>query len=157
MTIDVTAMSLPELLAASVEVDAELKRRGHVRTSTSVAGELMEAAAVRLYGGELVPSGTKSIDLITADGVGIQVKVRSLPKGDLRHWSFKDLDFGAAIVVAMDRADLSITWARLLTQEGARALAKPHGDQWRIRMRPARDSGLDITADLRQAYAELDS
>lgn len=157
MTINVAEMSLPELVSASAAIDAELKRRGHVRTSTSLAGELMEAAAHRLYGGELVQPGMRSIDLISADGVGIQVKVRSLPAGDLRHWTFKDLDFDAAVVVAMDRADLSISWARLLTQQDARALAKPHKDAWRIRMRPARDAGVDITAALRQAYSELSS
>lgn len=157
MTINVAEMSLPELIATSVAIDAELKRRGHVRTSTSLAGELMEAAAHRLYGGELVQPGTRSIDLITADGAGIQIKVRSLPAGDLRHWTFKDLDFDAAIVVAMDRANLSISWARLLTNDDARALARSHGDDWRIGMRAARDAGVDITENLRQAYSELDS
>lgn len=96
-------MTLPQLLAASTAINDELRLRGHVRTSTSVAGELMESAVARLCGGTLLPPGTKSVDVLTTDGRGIQVKTRCLPAGDLRFWSFEDLNFDEAVVAAMDR------------------------------------------------------
>jgi hypothetical protein len=104
----------------------------------------------------LVQVGAKSVDVVAEDDRRLQVKVRSLPKGDLRHWAFRDFEFDAAVVVAVDRATSTIDWARELSTDEVRALARPHAtDGWRLRMAPARHAGLDVTDKLRRAFEEL--
>lgn len=146
---------LSDLLALRSGIDQESAGRGHVRTSSSLSGELIEQTVSVAYTGRLAPVGTKSVDVIAGDGRGIQVKMRSLPKGDLRHWAFKDFEFDAAVVVAVDRATGLIDWARELSRSEAEAIAKPHSQGWRIRMAAAQTAGLDVTGKLRTAFTEL--
>lgn len=153
---ELVGMSLEELLSLRRAIDAEIKARGHSRTASSLAGELIERAVSVAYSGQLVPVGAKSVDVVANDGRRLQVKVRSLPKGDLRHWAFRDFDFDAAIVVAVDRDTSAIEWARELSNNEVRALARPHAaDRWRLRMAPARDAGMNVTDKLRQAFQDL--
>jgi hypothetical protein len=149
-------MSLEELLALRSAIDVEIGARGHSRTASSLAGELLERTVSIAYRGQLVQVGAKSVDVVAGDGRRLQVKVRSLPKGDLRHWAFRDFDFDAAVVVAVDRATSTIDWARELSTAEVRALARPHAtDRWRLRMAPARPAGVDVADKLRQAFQEL--
>ena len=155
MNIHLHQMSLGDLLVLRSGIDEEITSRGHVRTSSSLAGELIERTVAVAYNGRLAPVGTKSVDVITSDDRRLQVKMRSLPKGDLRHWAFKDFEFDAAIVVAIDRATWMIDWARELSRDEAESIAKPHSQGWRIRMAAARTSGLDVTGKLQTAFQEL--
>ncbi len=59
-TIELSAMSLPELLALRNTIDAEITSRGHSRTASSLAGELKEQVVSVAYGGELVQVGARS-------------------------------------------------------------------------------------------------
>ncbi len=74
-------MSLEELLSLRRAIDAEFKARGHSRTASSLAGELIERVVSVAYSGQLVPVGAKSVDVVANDGRRLQVKVRSLPNG----------------------------------------------------------------------------
>lgn len=152
---ELTVMSLSDLLALRSGIDEEIASRNHVRTSSSLAGELMERTVSVAYNGRLVPIGTKSVDVISSDGRGLQVKMRSLPKGELRHWAFKDFEFDVAIVVAIDRSTGLIDWARELSRHEAETLAKPHSQGWRIRMAAAKAAGIDVTGKLQSAFKEL--
>jgi hypothetical protein len=154
--VDLDGMSLTELLALRNAIDSEIAMRGHSRTASSLAGELLERTVAAAYSGRLMRVGTKSVDVVAGDGRRLQVKTRSLPKGDLRHWAFRDIDFDAAIVVAVDRATSMIDWARELSNDEVRTLAQPHAtDGWRLRMAPTRSAGLDVTDHLRRAFQEL--
>ncbi|WP_139007020.1 hypothetical protein [Arthrobacter crystallopoietes] len=149
-------MSLAELLALRIAIDVEIQARGHSRTASSLAGELLELTVAVAYRGQLVQVGAKSVDVLAGDGRRIQVKVRSLPKDDLRHWSFRDFEFDAAVVVAVDRATSAIDWARELSNDEVRARTRPHStDGWRLRMAPTRNAGIDVTDKLRRAFQEL--
>lgn len=153
---NLAAMSLNELLALRNAIDKEITCRGHTRTSSSLAGELIERTVSVAYKGKLADVGNKSVDVIASDGRKLQVKTRSLPKGDLRHWAFRDFNFDAAVVVAVDRATLTIDWARELTSAEAGTIAKPHStDGWRIRMASARNYGKDVSEKLQRAFREL--
>lgn len=117
----------------------------------------MEHVVADAYGGALAKPGTKSIDVVLGDGRGIQVKARSLPPGDLRHWSFSDFDFDLAVVVNIDRSTGQIVWAREMTADEVTELALPHAKGgYRLRMSRAPDRGRDVTAALSLAYAALD-
>lgn len=149
-------MPLTELLALRSAIDREILARGHSRTASSLAGELMERAVADAYGGALAQVGVKSIDVTSGDGRRIQVKTRILPKGDLRHRAFSDFDFDAAVVIAIDRATSRIDWARELTTEQVRELARPHAsDGWRVRMAPARTVGIDVTKRISRVLDQL--
>lgn len=84
-SVDLATMSLHELLASRTAIEKEIANRSYTRTSSSRAGELIERTAAVAYNGRLANVGAKSVDVISADGRGLQVKARSLPKGDLRH------------------------------------------------------------------------
>lgn len=149
-------MSLTELLSLRNSIDEEIAARGHTRTSSSLAGELIERTVAVAYNGTLAEVGNKSVDVLAADGRGLQVKARSLPRGDLRHWAFRDFNFDAAVVVAVDRATSTIDWARELTRTEVETIAKPHRtDGWRIRMASARHAGKDISEKLQAAFRQL--
>lgn len=151
-----SGMSLTELLALRNAIDAEIAARGHSRTASSLPGELLERTVSIAYSGQLVQVGAKSVDVVASDGRRLQVKTRSLPKGDLRHWAFRDFDFDAAVVVAVDRATSTIDWARELSNDEVRAMARPHAtDGWRLRMAPTRNAGIDVTDQLQRAFQEL--
>ena len=145
-----------ELLTLRRAIDVEIEARGHIRTASSLTGELLERTVSFAYMGQLVPVGARSVDVVAGDGRRLQVKVRSLPKGDLRHWSFRDFEFDAAVVVAVDRATSEIDWARELSQIEVSTLAKSHStDRWRLRMALAQSAGIDVTNKLREAFHEL--
>lgn len=148
--------SMTELLAWRNAIDAELGSRGYVRTATSTPGELMERVVADAYSGALTPPGSKGADVILPDGRRVQVKVRSLPRGELRHWAFPSLDFDFAVVIKIDRSTLAIEWAREFPHAEAVHLARPHAhDGMRIRMGQARDAGVDVTNKLSAAYSGL--
>lgn len=145
--------SIAQLLACRTALEGELQSRGYVRTASSTAGELMERVVAEAYSGDLTPPGAKGADVILADGRRLQVKVRSLPQGDLRHWDFPSVEFDIAVVIKMDRSTWAIEWARELTRAEALVLARPHAqDGMRIRMGPARQAGADVTGKLNAAY-----
>jgi hypothetical protein len=153
---DLTERTLPELLQLQTAITAELRRRGAIRTGVAIGAELMERAVAEAYGGTLPPPGTKSWDVLAADGRRIQVKTRTLAVDARRHFPFHDLEFDLAVVVHLDVKDLSILWAAELSRELSVALAKPHAqDVWRIRMTAARREGTDVTELLRAAYAAI--
>ncbi|GAB3707426.1 DUF6998 domain-containing protein [Mariniluteicoccus flavus] len=153
---DVRTWSLADLVSVRRTIDAELARRGYVRTAGSLEGELMERVVADAYGGELAAPGTKSVDVLLADGRGIQVKTRSLPQGDLRFWAFSDLEFDLAVVINMSRENGEIAWARELTADEVSAIAHARtGGDYRLRMGVARDRGLDVTARLSRSFHRL--
>jgi hypothetical protein len=153
---DTASMSVAELVALSISATDELKSRGYARTGASLAGELMERVVADAYEGTLAPPVTASYDVTASDGRTIQVKVRSLPRGDTRFWSFKDSAFDAAVVISLDRADLSIIFARELTSAEVDELSVAHTKGgFRVRMGRARTAGIDVTEKLQSAYEAL--
>lgn len=154
--LDLPSMPLPELLALRTAIETEISARGHSRTATALMGEIAERIVADAYDGELSRAGERSVDVIASDGRRIQVKARSLPRGDLRHFAIHDLDFDAAVVICFDRETSELLWARELSQLEATLRSKPHkSDGWRIRMTAARDAGIDVTERLLDAYARL--
>ena len=153
---DLSTRPLAELMAWRTAINAEIHARGHARTATSLEGELMERAVADAYGGSLAPPTTKSVDVHLPDGTGIQVKTRSLPRGDTRFWQFDDFEFDLAVVVSMDRDSADILFARELTRAEMEQHAVVHaGGGYRLRMGKARGLGIDVTERLTAAYRGL--
>ncbi|MGW9111863.1 DUF6998 domain-containing protein [Microbacterium sp. NPDC055683] len=153
---DTTAMTLAELLSTQAAIATELQRRGLVRTSTSLAGELAEHLAQRVYGGELPPPTNRAVDLIDAHNRRIQVKARHLPHGVQRHFAFAEgLDFDLAIAIRFDRATWELVYAREFNVEELHPLLSPHADGPRLTTARAARNGKDVTGAFREAYAQL--
>ena len=153
--IDLQALTLPNLLALHVDVQREFQRRGVSRTAGSIQGEVGERLALMVYGGTLPPPGTKAYDLVDTAGRKIQVKTRTLPRGDDRMFQFHSLDFDVAICVRFQRETGKLDWAREYAIGDLRGLVSPHAAGPRLPMGRAKQNGKDVTATFRVAYETL--
>ena len=103
---DLTALTVADLLALSAASLAELRRRGVVRTGNAPLGDYAEWLAARALGGVLVANSVKSYDLISADGRRVQVKARRVSepvrRGELQTSPFRSWDFDDALLVLVD-------------------------------------------------------
>lgn len=153
--LDLEALSLSALFDLHARVQGEFGRRGVSRTSGSIQGEVGEGLALAVYGGTLPPPGTKAYDLTDAQGRLIQVKTRTLPKGDNRIFQFHSLDFDLALCVRFDRETNDLDWAREYDVEELRSLVSPHTQGPRLPMARAKANGRDVTATFRAAYDDL--
>lgn len=153
--IDLKSKSLPELLTLYADIQAEFQRRGVSRTAGSVQGEVGEKLALIVYGGTLPPPGTKSYDLSDAAGRRIQVKTRTLPRGDDRMFQFHTLDFDVAVCVRFERETGRLDWAREYDIGELRTLVSPHAAGPRLPMGRAKAHGKAVTVTFRSAYELL--
>ena len=155
MSIDLRELTLSQLFELQANVGREFQRRGVSRTSGSIQGEVGESLALSVYGGTLPPPGTRAYDLKDAQGRLVQVKTRTLPKGDNRIFQFHSLDFDLALCIRFDRATNALDWAREYDVEELRGLVSPHASGPRLPMGRAKANGRDVTATFRAAYDAL--
>lgn len=146
-----------ELFNLEAAIRRELGRRGTVRTSGSIQGEVGERLALEVYGGRLPPVGTKAFDLVDANGRFVQVKTRTLPNGEHRIFQFDSLDFDLAICIRFDRDSNDLEWAREYDVAELRSLVSPHKKGPRLPTGRARRNGRDVTAAFLGAYDTLRS
>lgn len=152
---DLEALPLAELFDLHTRIQREFGRRGVSRTSGAIQGEVGEGLALAVYGGTLPPPGTKAYDLTDAQGRLIQVKTRTLPRGDERMFQFHSLDFDLALCVRFDRDSNDLDWAREYDVDELRGLVSPHAQGPRLPMGRAKVNGRDVTATFRAAYDAL--
>lgn len=150
--LDLEALELSELFDLHTRIQREFNRRGVARTSGAIQGEVGEGLALAVYGGTLPPPGTKAYDLTDAQGRLVQVKTRTLPKGDDRIFQFHSLDFDLALCIRFDRDSNELDWAREYDVHELRSLVSPHAQGPRLPMGRARANGRDVSASFRAAY-----
>lgn len=158
---DPRALSVRQLLASGVAIIDELLRRGVVRTRNSPLGDLAETIALRAYGGTLAANSEKSYDLTTAQGRRIQVKARLVDPADRRSQNFsafRSWNFDAALFLLFDSASYDLLWARELTVEETKAIARrvEHTNSSAIVIRHVAAAGIDVTEPVRAAYSNID-
>lgn len=144
-----------ELLAWRGRIDAELRRRGVIRTGNSVAGEILECLVARAYGGELVTAGAQSVDVLLPDGRRVQAKARLLDEGITRPVTFSDLDFDLTVVALMDRTSYALRFAREIPVDDLRPLVRPHNKGWRVPLTKVSQAGVDVTERLDRVFTTL--
>jgi hypothetical protein len=92
-----------QLLALSRACLRELQRRGIVRSGNAPAGDYAEFLVRQATGGELATASQKSWDVLTPEGVRLQVKTRVVTNprnnGERQLSTFRSWDFDAAIIV----------------------------------------------------------
>ncbi|QAY71435.1 hypothetical protein [Xylanimonas protaetiae] len=153
--LEVATLTLRELLEASVSITSELRKRGYVRTGTSLAGELMEHVVARAYGARLEAPVNAGWDAIDADNRRLQVKTRFLDPGARRPFTFKNLEFDVAILVRLDATTFAIDWAREISRTDIESLLTPHSSGHRLSPARAVANGADVAQRLRDALAAL--
>lgn len=150
-------LTVRELLDTTIAINAEFRRRGLIRTGTSLAGELMEHVVARAYEAHLEAPVNAGWDATASDGTRIQVKARFLDPGVRRPFTFKSLDFDIAVVVWLDATTFTISWAREISREDIKRIATPHGaSDFRVSPAKALAHGQDVTEALREAMTALD-
>lgn len=150
--LNLEAWALPELFALNARIQRELGRRGVVRTSGAIQGELGELLALAVYGGALSTPGTKAYDLVDGRGRLVQVKTRTLPIGAHRIFRFHNLDFDVAVCIRFDRQSNDLEWAREYDIDELRSLVSPHAQGPRLPTGRAEANGRDVTATFQAAY-----
>lgn len=146
-----------DLLGLYRRILAELRNRGVIRTSNAPTGDYAEYLVGKMYGVDLEPNSTKGFDLVTDEGVRIQVKARILATGaggERQLSVFRSFEFDqAAIVLFSD--DFSIHRAALFPRElvEAHSTRTRHVNGYRLMATDAMfelPGVTDITTDLRR-------
>ncbi len=100
---NLSELSVGELLALSRRILRELRARGVIRTGNAPAGDYAELLVQRATGGELAPNSQKSWDVLTREGERLQVKARVVTDagnaGERQLSPFRSWDFDAAVIV----------------------------------------------------------
>jgi len=106
------------LLALRGAIDAELRRRGAVRSSR--LGEWYETLVARATGGTLTPQGTPGHAVVSPEGLRYEVKAqRRRPYVDI-----KSFDFDVLVVVIFGE-DARVQKATAVPVQAVRAGARP--------------------------------
>jgi len=160
--LDLTKLSVQELIALHRSSLRELYDRGIIRTMNSPQGDYAERLVAEAYDGELAPNSEKSWDVVTEAGDRIQVKSRvfdAARAASTRQMSvIRSWDFDTLVVILFSNKDLSITRAAELTAPVVKEHSRyiKHVNGWRLNATPQiLDMGHDITSDVRQAARTL--
>jgi hypothetical protein len=152
---ELEALTISELFDLHARMQREFGRRGVSRASGAIQGEVGEGLALAVYGGTLPAAGARAFNLTDSQGRLVQVKTRTLPKGDTRMFQFDSLDFDLAVCIRFGRDTNALDWAREYDVEDLRTLVRPHADGPRLPMGRAKLSGRDVTDNFRAAYDAL--
>ena len=100
---NLSELTVGELLALSRRILSELRQRGVIRTGNAPAGDYAELLVQRATSGELAPNSQKSWDVLTPEGERLQVKARvvtdEMNTGERQLSPFRSWDFDAAVIV----------------------------------------------------------
>jgi hypothetical protein len=153
-SMNLTAISVLDLLALNRQSLHELKRRGVVRTFNQPQGDIAERLVADAYDGELARPSEKSYDVQAGDR-RLQVKA-SVSTPQLS--AVRSFDFTHLVVVVLSTDTMAPLEAREWTKDQALSMAKhdAHSNSYRIiANRMNLDQGRDITEAIKAAAAAL--
>lgn len=158
MSDDLSALSARQLLERIEDALRELLRRGIVRSRNAPLGDVAERIVWIARGGTLEPNSMKSHDVTTVAGDRIQVKARIMAGTGGKFSQFRSFDFTSAIFLTFDPATLDITYARELTSDEVTGHGSTSGwtNATTLTGARVRTLGVDVTEEMRSAYARID-
>lgn len=156
---DVSGMSIKDLrLEASIV--GELRRRDLVRTNNKPLGDIAKQVVLVARGGALEPNSTKSHDVTDRNGRRVQVKgMGGRATGRATKLSpFQSFDFDTAVFLAFAPESFELVLAREASAAEIEAVARysPHTNGRQPTLRQVEAFGVDVTGEMRRAYALLD-
>ena len=157
--IDISQLSLQDLLRFERAINNELRTRNLVRTNNKPLGDIAEAVVYFARGGTLEPNSTRSHDITTKDGTRIQVKAVTQVAGKVRGQfsTFRSLEFHSAIFLIFDADDLYLVGAYEMSPEEIELNASfsQHVNGYNIRLRKVIDAGHTCLTEMQEAFGKL--
>jgi hypothetical protein len=109
MPMDISPLTVPQLLFLHAQVADELRQRGITRSSNNPTGDLAEFLFCKAFGWKLAGNSNAHIDAIGPDGTRYQVKGRRMTRhnqsrqlGAIRELGGAHFDFLAGLLFAED-------------------------------------------------------
>ncbi|KQO98506.1 DUF6998 domain-containing protein [Leifsonia sp. Leaf264] len=157
-SIDLTTLTVGELLDTYSGILDELRRRGLVRTKNAPVGDLAEYAAAIAYGGTLENNSAKSYDLIAEDGRRVQVKVRNVAADTSSSQTFSAIrsdgyDVCLFILVAENRVSAAREWSPAEVAEHGKY--RERSNSVAVRVGQLWKAGVDVTPSLQNAWITM--
>ncbi|OKX92883.1 hypothetical protein [Corynebacterium glutamicum] len=157
---DVSSLRVRELLQVEASVVVELRQRGLVRTNNKPLGDIAEQVVVAARGGVLEPNSTKSHDVTDPGGRRIQVKAMGgWTAGKAGKFSpFRSFDFDTAVFLVFESQTFELAFAREVSANDVEAVSRysAHTNGRQPTLRQIENAGIDVTDEMRAAYAALD-
>lgn len=157
MTIDLSNLTVKDLMRLEASIVQELRGRELVRTSNKPIGDIAEYVVWLARGGVLEPSSTKSHDITAATGQRIQVKAmgtRTVAGGKFS--PFRSLEFDTAVFLVFDATfELAEAWEVEATRIAAVTLSA-HVRGRQPTLGQVRQYGTNVTAEMQEAYGHID-
>ncbi len=158
---NVSRLSVKELLRLEASIVTEFRHRGLVRTNNKPLGDIAEQVVLAARGGVLEPNSMKSHDVTDATGRKIQVKAmggRMAGQGG-KFSPFRSFDFDTAVFLVFSGDTFELAIAREVTPDEIEAVARysAHTNGRQPTLRQIQGLGVDVTGEMQQAYASLDS
>lgn len=157
---DVSRLRLRELLQVEAAVVAEPRQRGLVRTNNKPLGDIAEQVVLAARGGVLEPNSTKSHDVTDPEGHRIQVKAMSgrLAGKSGKFSPFRSFDFDTAVFLVFEAQTFELGIAREVSAKDVEAVARysAHTNGRQPTLSQIESAGIDVTGEMRAAYATLD-
>ena len=151
------AMSLQALLVLAGEVIQELKVREIVRGNNKPIGDVAEYIVLKARGGRLMPNSTKSHDVEDSSGTKIQVKAREVKGLTSKFSAFRSFDFDTVVLVVFQPSTFELAWAREVTVEEIRKVAKHQKwtNAFDVRPKDVEFLGRDVLPEMTLAYKSI--
>lgn len=156
----VPVLSVGELLQQYENVLDTLRDRGLIRTRNAPYGDLAEHCALDIYGGVLAANSTASYDLVTDDGLRVQVKYRQISEEAHRSVPFSPLrtlgfDLCLFVLVGDRRVVTAREWTTADVEE--HRVARSGRNDWIIKTGQVLNSstGADRTRQFHVAWERL--
>ena len=158
---NVAGLSVKDLLRLEASIVSELRDRDLVRTNNKPLGDIAEQVVFVARGGILEPNSTKTHDVTDADGHRIQVKAMGVRMGGraAKFSPFRSFDFDTAVFLAFASDTFELSLAREVGADAIEAVARysPHTNGRQPTLRQIESLGVDVTGEMRKAYAMLDA
>ena len=157
---DLTNLRVRELLQLEASIVSELRGRGLVRTNNKPLGDIAEQVVLAARGGVLEPNSTKSHDVTDQSGRRIQVKAmggRVVGRSG-KFSPFRSFDFDTAVFLIFASETFELVLAREVRADAIEAVARysSHTNGRQPTLRQVESLGLDVTIEMREAFAALD-
>lgn len=157
---DLTNLRVRELLQLEASIVSELRGRGLVRTNNKPLGDIAEQVVLAARGGVLEPNSTKSHDVTDQSGRRIQVKAmggRMVGRSG-KFSPFRSFDFDTAVFLIFASETFELVLAREVRADAIEAVARysSHTNGRQPTLRQVESLGLDVTIEMREAFAALD-
>lgn len=157
---DLTNLRVRELLQLEASIVSELRGRGLVRTNNKPLGDIAEQVVLAARGGVLEPNSTKSHDVTDQSGRRIQVKAmggRVVGRSG-KFSPFRSFDFDTAVFLIFAAETFELVLAREVDADSVEAVApySRHTNGRQATLRQVESLGLDVTTEMREAFATLD-